>query len=441
MSDTPSRGSLLSRVPFFYGWIVVLVAFVTMGVGVNARSAFSLLFPPILDEFGWSRGDTAAAFAFGFLVSSFLSPFLGAAIDRFGPRLVFPAGAVIVTIGLLATTFSSEPWHLSLSLGIMVVGGSVIIAYVGHSAFLPNWFVRRRGLAIGIAFSGVGVFAMIIMPALQVVIDEEGWRTACYVLAVLVFVGVVPLNLLLQRRRPQDLGLEPDGDAAPLISEDGQALADNVVDRAWAETDWTVRRAIATRRFWWLAAAFFFTLFGYYAILVHQTRFLTEVGFSSTEAAFAFALVGFLGVPGLLVLGYLSDRIGREWAWSIACCGFITCFGLLVIIDNYPLAWLMYLMVAAQGLLGYGMSPNYAAIPAELFQGRHYGAVFGTLSLAATAGAAAGPWVTGLLFDHFQSYVEAFTLAMLFSALSIPCVWFAAPRKVRLVAGQVRPKD
>ena len=123
MSDTPSRGSLLSRVPFFYGWIVVLVAFVTMGVGVNARSAFSLLFPPILDEFGWTRGDTAAAFAFGFLVSSFLSPFLGAAIDRFGPRLVFPAGAVIVTIGLLATTFSSEPWQLSLTLGIMVVGG------------------------------------------------------------------------------------------------------------------------------------------------------------------------------------------------------------------------------------------------------------------------------------------------------------------------------
>ncbi len=95
---------LARRLPFFYGWVVVAVAFVTMGVGVNARTAFSLLFPPILDEFGWERGVTAGAFSFGFLVSAVLSPELGRLMDRRGPLVVMELGAAMMAAGLLLAT-------------------------------------------------------------------------------------------------------------------------------------------------------------------------------------------------------------------------------------------------------------------------------------------------------------------------------------------------
>src|SRR3989449_3896558 len=199
------------RLPFYYGWLLVATAFVTMGIGVNARTAFSLFFPPILNEFGWDRGVTAGAFSFGFLVSAAFSPLLGRLVDRRGPRLMVETGVGLVGIGLLLATLGSRPWHLYLTLGVLVGGGSVCLAYTGHALFLPQWFVRRRGLAVSIAFSGVGVGSIVLLPWVQVIIASGGWRHACVVFAIVVLVVLAPLNLVL-RRRPEDLGLLPDGD-------------------------------------------------------------------------------------------------------------------------------------------------------------------------------------------------------------------------------------
>src|SRR5579885_2077452 len=108
---------------FFYGWVLVGVGFVTMAVGVNARTAFSLLFPPILDEFGWGRGVTAGAFSFGFLVSAIVTPCVGRLMDRRGPRLVVEIGVFAMGAGLLLSTLARQPWQLYLTLGALVGGG------------------------------------------------------------------------------------------------------------------------------------------------------------------------------------------------------------------------------------------------------------------------------------------------------------------------------
>src|SRR3569833_484940 len=202
------------RLPFFYGWVVVAVTFVTMAIGVNARTAFSLFFPPIIGEFGWERGVTAGAFSFGFVVSAAVSPLIGRMMDRFGPRAVMGLGAVLMGGGLLLAPLTTQPWHLYLTIGVLVGGGSVCLGYSGQSLFLPNWFVRRRGFATGIAFAGVGIGSITMLPWVQRMIEEAGWRTACWTLGELVLVALVPINLLLCKR-PQDIGLEPDGDAAP----------------------------------------------------------------------------------------------------------------------------------------------------------------------------------------------------------------------------------
>jgi MFS family permease len=425
----------MKRLPFFYGWIIVAVTFVTMAIGVNARTAFSLLFPPILSEFGWERGVTAGAFSFGFVVSGAVSPLIGRLMDRAGPRAVMELGVALMAGGLLLAPLTSEPWHLYLTIGVMVGTGSTCLGYSGQSQFLPNWFVRRRGLAMGIAFAGVGIGSVTLLPWVQHMIEATGWRTACTAMGIVVLIVLAPINLLL-RKRPQDIGLEPDGDAAPSASS-AKPLS-NILDTAWAGTDWTLGRALATARFWWIALGYSCGLYIWYAVQVHQTKYLLDIGFSPNVGVWALGVVSLLGIPGQIVLGHLSDRIGREAIWAISCAGFAICFACLIVLKYEPSLLLVYLMVFTQGALGYGLTSVMGAVVLEIFQGAHYGSVFGCIMLAALAGGAAGPWVTGFIHDLTGSYAIAFAIGIGVSALSALAIWMASPRKIRAVAGQLR---
>jgi MFS family permease len=421
------------RLPFFYGWVLVAIAFVTMAVGVNARTAFSLLFPAILDEFGWDRGVTAGAFSFGFLVSALVTPFVGRLMDLRGPRPVIELGVVTMGVGLLLASLIHEPWQLYLTLGALAGGGVNCLAYTGQSLYLTNWFVRRRGLALSIAFSGVGIGSITILPWQGWMIGTAGWRSACVWLGILVLALLGPLNLLL-KRRPEDLGLEPDG-----MLSSGSASTDraaNVVDHAWAAVDWTLGRALRTRRFWWIAAGYFCGLFSWYAVQVHQTKYLIEIGFAPSEAAWALGSVSLVAIPGQIAFGHLSDRIGREWVWMIGNVGFVICYVALLLLRDAPTEPLLFAMVLAQGTLGYSLTSVMGAIPAEIFEGRHFGSIFGSVMVAAILGGAAGPWVTGVLYDATGSYSVAFWIAAGCSAISILAIWLAAPGQVRAVAGR-----
>jgi len=417
---------VLRRLPFYYGWVVITVAFVTMAIGVNVRTAFSLLFPPILTEFGWTRGDTAAAFSLGFVTSALVSPALGWAMDRYGPRWVMPAGALLVSSGLALATLTAQPWHLYVTLGVLVVGSTVILTYTGHAMFLPHWFVRRRGLAIGIAFSGVGAGSILLLPWLQTIILASGWRQACWTMAALMLAVVLPLNLLFQRKRPADMGLLPDGGGTtPRTSAaDARRPVTPAVDHGW-----TLYRALRSAPFWWLVVALFCAMMAWYTVQVHQTKYLTEIGFSPGTAAFALGFVALAGIVGQIALGQMADRMGTEWAWTIGCLGFAACYALLLAMERYPSPVLLYLMVFAQGGIGYGIASVFSIIPSQIFQGRAYASIFGVLSLGISMGAGVGPWIGGALQDRFGSYTPAFWLGLASSLIPIACVWIAAPRK------------
>jgi len=265
-------------------------------------------------------------------------------------------------------------------------------------------------------------------------IEQTGWRTACTAMGILVLVVLAPINLLLHKR-PEDIGLRPDGEAAPTATSARPAT--NIVDPVWAGTDWTLSLALRTARFWWIAVGYFCGLYIWYAVQVHQTKFLLDIGFSSSVGVWALGVVSLLGIPGQIWLGHLSDRIGREWVWAISCFGFVICFAALAALKFWPAMPLVWLMVFTQGALGYGLTSVMGPVVLEIFQGRHYGAVFGTVMLAAVGGGAVGPWLTGALHDATGSYTLAFWIAIGMSALSAVAIWRAAPRKVRAVAGRV----
>ena len=195
--------------------------------------AFSLLLPPILDEFGWDRGVVAGAFSFGFLVSAVISPFVGRLMDSRGPMIVVELGVFTMGAGLILASIVREPWQLYLTLGAFVGGGVNCLVYSGQSLYLTNWFVRRRGLALSIAFSGVGAGSITILPWFAWMIGSAGWRAACVALGIFLLIVLAPVNLLL-RRRPEDMGLRPDGLILNGVSSD---QVENVVDRAWAAVD------------------------------------------------------------------------------------------------------------------------------------------------------------------------------------------------------------
>jgi MFS family permease len=422
------------RLPFFYGWLIVAIGFVTMSIGVNARTGFSLLYPPILAEFGWDRALTAGAFSFGFLVTAVASPLLGRAMDRYGPRVCVELGVAMMGAGLLLAALGTEPWHFYATLGVLVGAGSICLGYNGQALFVPNWFVRRRALAISITYAGVGIGSITLLPWLQTVIDGGGWRTACTSMGLLILVVLAPLNLLLAKR-PADLGLQPDGDAAPVAG--GPARRSNVVDAAWAAVAWTPRLAVRTARFWWVAAALFFALYAWYAVQVHQTKYLVEIGFDASLAAWALGLVSLVAVPGQIALGHISDRIGREAVWTVGCVGFALCYALLLALQAAPSPLLLYTMVAAQGFLGYGMTSVMGPIVQEIFEGPRYGAIFGLLMVFSIVGGATGPWLTGLLYDLHGDYGLAFAIGIGCAVISAFAMWRASPGKVRAVAGRV----
>ncbi len=426
------------RLPFYYGWAIVGIAFVTLAIGVTARTAFSLLLPPLLAEFGWDRGLAAGAFSFGFLAFAVISPLVGRAIDQRGPRVVILTGVAMVAAGLLLSLLITRPWHLYATLGLLVGCGTNMMTYTAHSQFLPHWFQRRRALATGIAFSGAGVGALALLPWLQSIIVTDGWRTSCWMMALLAVLILTPLNWFV-RGRPSDLGLFPDGVPPAATSASPTAAPQRrltIVDPAWASVPWTLARAVRTARFWWLWLGYCSVLIAWYAVQVHQTKYVVEIGFSPQLAGWALGLVAVVSIPGQILLGGLSDRWGREWTWTAGCAGFAICYAALIALGHAPSPVLLYVMVVSQGFLGYSITSVMGPIVAEIFEGPQFGAIFGSITAAIFVGGAIGPWAAGAIHDATGSYDLAFAATMACCAVSAGAIWIAAPRKVRLVPGR-----
>jgi len=432
MASNPKHWS--ARLPFYYGWLIVAIAFVTMAIGVTGRTAFSLLLPPLIDEFKWDRGLAAGAFSVGFLFSAVLSPFVGRVVDARGPRIVILTGVALMSAGLLLAPYVTRPWQLYATLGIAVSGGANMMTYTVHSQFLPHWFVRRRALAISIAFAGAGVGAVLLLPWLQTIILTDGWRASCLAMGWLVLFGIAPLTSLV-KKSPADVGQNPDGDrATPDTAAARRAAA--VIDPVWAATEWTLARAVRTAKFWWIAVGYFLALIAWYAVQVHQTKYLVEIGFSPLVAAWALGAVSVIAIPGQILLGALSDRIGREWIWTAGCLGFAASYAALLGLEVSPSNVLLYAMVFAQGFFGYALTSVMGPIVAEIFEGPHYGSIFGTITIGLVGGGAAGPWLAGVIHDETGSYRLAFLLIIGFCLVSIMAIWIAGPRNIRPVPGR-----
>lgn len=414
---SPTRGWVLPR--WYYGWTVVAIAFLTLSAALGTRASFAVLLVPVADSFGWGRGVTAGALSLQALMRALCSVPVGAALDRWPSRWVFAGAAAIAGIGLALAALAREPWQLYLTFGLLAGVGLAAFQINSQAVVIANWFVSRRGLAIGIVTAGIGLGMLVLVPTTQMVVSLAGWRAAFLGLAAVFVLGIVPLNILAQRDRPAD--------GAPGLNAEARRPASD------ASPGLGVREILGQRRFWALGLGALLGILPAHLLMTHVVAYEIDLGFTPAQAATALGISGAGAAGGILLLGYVADRWSGEWAWTIGLAGLMASIGLLywlsptrpVLLYGFALTFAPGL-AASQGLI--------SVLGVALAEGRGRGALMGLTGVYAATGGALGPALGGWLFDHTGSYQSAFVLALASSAAAILCIWLAAPRRGPLAA-------
>ena len=411
----------------FYGWTIISISLVTLAIGFGIWYSFSVFFVAILKEFGWDRASAAGVFSLFMLVHSGAAFFIGSLHDRFGPRKVIPMGSLLIVIGLIASSRIGSLWQLYLSFGVLTAIGICTIGFVSQSILLPNWFLKKRGLALGIAMAGIGIGMQVFVPLAQYIISSWGWRAAYCLLAATVICIVIPLNAIFQRRNPQEIGALADGEKMPVGHKD--ILNESTSQLSVARNNlaqWTLASSLRTRQFWFLFLTYFFIPMAVQGVLIHQVAHVVDKGFSAARGAFFFGLAGIVGSAGKILFGHLSDRIGRDRAFTMGMgCAFL---GVLSLMNLSPYnGWLLYGYAIFFGL-GYGsIAPIFPSRAADLFQGAHFGKIYGFIAISGGVGGAIGTWLSGKIFDLTASYKIAFLGVLTIFVLIAVLFWLTAP--------------
>lgn len=427
---------ITDRFPFYYGWVIVGVTFVIMIVAYGIWWSFPVFYVAILDEFGWSRAETASIFTVGSVVYGIGSLVSGILVDRFGPRKLLTFAGLILVAGCVISSISSQIWHFLIAYGGFLGFGTIAAGYVPVAVVVSNWFVRKRGTALGFALVGTGV-APLLAVFTQHLVSTMGWRASYTILAAVVLIIIIPLAGIFIRTRPQELGLEPDGQPRT-VETDGQkkhrraTYSLGVVNKEWAETDWTLRRGIRTHQFWLLWGMQMTIGLGMGIIWTHQVAFAINMGYSEAVAAFIFGFCGVMAAAGRFG-GFLVDRMGREVSLTIAMVSITGGIFALLMVSSNTQIWLLYSYAVGFGL-GLGLlAPAYGTTAADLFGGGGFGSILGFANIGWGLGSGAGAWLGGAIFDRMGNYTLAIATAIIMFILVCLFGWLAGPRKVRRV--------
>jgi MFS family permease len=367
-------------------------------------SSFSVFLLPLSAELGGLRSAAAAAFSVHNLAVGLMATVVDRLMARFGERPTLAAGALILGLGVSLTGTAGSVTEIVLWFGVVAGAGAGLLGSVAQTVMLNRWFPTARGTVNGIALSGMGLGIFLFALLSAFLIGRVGWRWAFAGLGAGVALLLLPTAALTPSapREPT-----PVTAAAP-----GRSPADRL------------GAVLGTARFWLFAAAFFLTPVSNFMVTTHQVAHLVEAGFTPERAAAAFGLVGLLSGVGRITFGTLSDRWGRVPAalssYGATAAGTVA---LLLIAPGSP-GWLLWAYVLPFGLTLGARGPIVAALTADVYRGRSYGAVLGLITFGNRLGSAIGPWLGGAIHDVTGSYRAAFLVSVV--ALSLAAGAFTA---------------
>ena len=391
---------LVSRL-FFYGWAIVSITFatamITAGIGGYGLSFFII---PMSEEFGISRIEFSAISAFRLALLPVM-PLLGFLVDKkHGPRLLITIGSIIAGVALLLTSRVSNIWQFYIIYGVVFgmamnsMGGMLV-----GPAVISKWFIRLRGRAMAVGTMGISAGGFVIAPLAGWVIGQYGWRAGWVVLGLILLVIVAPMAALLMRRSPEDAGMQPDGDPAPVDSQHAAA--------AKSEYSFTLKQALRTRSLWLMVGIQSVMLVSLSPVLFHQVAYVQDKGFDLGIATTLATTLAFFAIVAKLPWGYLSERVHVRWVMAVC----LTTSGLslfiIVLADNL---WMLYVYAALHGLTMGGVPTVMNVAWAVYFGRRHIGAIRGVVTPVGSIAGAFSPIYAGWAWSTDTNYDTPFTM-------------------------------
>jgi sugar phosphate permease len=411
-----------NRFKFFYGWwICIGGAFVmAMSSGINFHG-FGNFIIPLSKEFGWSRTTVSAVFSLARLEAGFIGPVEGWAVDRLGPRKLMLVGIPVMGLGFIFLSQVSGLFTFMLVYILGITLGNSLGMHVPASAAVANWFNRKRGLAFGIMWSGVGLGGLLV-PALGWAIDVYGWRDAPVYVGIFVIIVGVPVAALM-RHRPEQYGFLPDGQIIPQKTSNGKLGKNEDL-----EVDFTAREALQTSSFWFLSLSIMARSLVTGGVGLHLVPYFVGLGASPIEAAAYAGSVGVISIPGRFGLSYLGDYFNRRYMMAISLLFMTLSIVLLATADS--------LSSSIPGLVAYSISQGgISVIPqsiiADYFGRKAFATISGFRSSIQMLGIIVGPVVSGLVYDRTGSYEWAFLGFAAASIVSMLLVLMALPPSPR----------
>ena len=397
----------------FYGWVVVVTFFI---VGITLYGiclSFGVFFKSIESEFNLTRTETSAIVSASLLLAGFFAFVAGWALDRYGPKVVVLFMGIFTGLSLVLTSQTTSLWQLFITYSLFLSMGTGAV-YVVPMSTVSRWFDKKRGLALGLAGTGVGLGMIIFAPLATYLITNYGWRIAYLVIGLIAWVAIIPLSRLL-KGDPREVGALPDG-----VKRRSKRTSDR--EDSSQVIGFSLSQVFRTKSFWLLLYTWVIFAAAIFLVYTHLIPHITDLGFSAAEAAVVFSLMGVSSIAGRAPVGVASDRIGRKLTAVI--CILLEAGSLFWLIWAHDL-WALYLFVLFFGFASAGFSTSMGALVGDVFSVGKLGAIFGILEFGFGIGAAIGPVVTGFIFDVSGSYYMAFlagALATLTSVLPIALV-------------------
>ncbi|MCE5263055.1 MAG: MFS transporter [Deltaproteobacteria bacterium] len=387
---------------FFYGWVIVAVLSLTGTMIWGMRFSFGVFFKSLETEFGLNRTATSAIFSVYVILSALFATATGWAVDRFTPKRIIFLMGLLTGLSLTLTSFTGELWQVFVTYSVLLAMGTGMV-YVLITSIMSRWFHRKLGLAMGIAGSGSGLGMLLIPPLATWLIAEYDWRTAYLTMGILTWA--ITLSILgFVKQDPSEVGSLPDGMPREEPGNPGPPEG----RRAPYLPGLSLEQVLRSRSFWFLALHEIFCAYSQFFVLTHLVPHATDVGISAGEAALLLGLIGGAGIPGRIVMGIASDRLGRKG--TVLFCSLIMALALLSLTQSAaPFAF--YAFAVAYGFAFGGRTSGMPALVLDTFGRRPFGKTIGLLEASWGVGAAVGPALGGLIFDMTGGYGTAFLIA------------------------------
>jgi len=395
------------------GGLVLGGAFVTFAISAALMHSYAVFLLAFLEEFRWSRAETSLAYSISAFVSGASAPFVGALVDRLGPRRLVLLGGGVLALGLVGSAYVQALWQLIVLYGILMTIGANCLGLVVFVPMLSRRFVDNRGMAIAIVQSANGFARAVSAPVAQILVSTIGWRHAYLAQAALMAALVWPLAALFP----------PDEAPARVVTSSPSPAGERAAPDRPARRGWTLAEAIATPHFWLLFTVYLCTGLGSFFVSLHQLAFAVDVGFDKLHAASVLGLGALLSVAGVIGTGTLSDYIGRELSAILAYVVSIVGVICALFITGPDHAWLLWIHACFFGLTWGARGPSVTAKTADLFPGPNLGAILGVITVGTGIGSAVGAWGAGWIFDISGSYRLAFVASIVSYLIGCAAFW------------------